>query len=471
MKKYFLILTFIALFMSCSDQLDRTPVDELIEDTAFTTVSDLRLGLNGAIESYSPNDAATDIENNPLISFNSIFTDNVKLGYDNGGQELNTLNQILNANSGDRWLWRSRYQGINNFNRLLAAADGVTPAVGETDEYNNILAQSYAFRALMHYELLLYYGFNIRDAAALGVPYVDYVSAEALPARNTTGEVLAAIQSDLDSALALFPAGTNDINFATPDFVTFLRARIALESGDYPGAIGFASSIIANYPLANATQYFEMFRNDANTVEVIWKYDSVLGADLGLFGTWNFSGPGPFIEMSNELGGLFEPSDIRGVVNIDPDSVPEDNEYIIGKYSLNDDEQAINDFKAMRVSEAYLIRAEAYARTSQFGLAASDVFAVRSIRNPAGANPTYANIQIALTDILAERRLELAFEGHRYNDIKRMRSVLNEGINREESDCDGAVPCELAVNSEKWIFPIPTVEINANPNLVQAPGY
>jgi hypothetical protein len=464
MKKYLSILTITvaALFVGCSDSLDRFPIDQLVEETAFVTVADLQLGLNGAIGNYSPNQ---------IIAHNSIFTDNCGLGVDNGGQELNALAQILNADSGDRGLWGSRYSAMNDFNRLFAAASTITPLAAEQEQYNNILAQSHAFRALMHYDLLLYYGVDIRDLSAAGVPYVDYVSADATPARNTTGEVLTAIQADLDAALSLFPAGTNDINFASPDFVTFLRARIALETGDNIGAIGFANSIISNYPLANATQYFDMFNEDANSVEVIWRYDSVQGFNLGLNFTWNFTGPGPFVEMSTELANLLPASDIRRSVNIDPASIEEDDIYIVGKYPINSDTQAINDFKAMRVSEAYLIRAEAYARNTQFGLAADDVFAVRSVRDTATTLPSYTNIQEALTDVLAERRLELAFEGHRYTDIKRMRSVLNAGIERDDADCGGAIPCSLAFNSEKWIFPVPTAEINANTNITQAPGY
>lgn len=466
MKKYLSILTITvaALLVGCSDSLDRFPVDQLVEETAFRTVDDLQLGLNGAIGGYDPGQ---------LIAFNSIFTDNAGLGVDNGGQELNTLNQIINADGGDRGLWFARYGTMNDFNRLFASAATITPTVAQQDQYNNILAQAHAFRALMHYELLLYYGLDMTDPSSGGVPYVDYVSATATPGRNTTGEVLTAINADLDAALALFPTGFSDINFATPDFVTFLRARIALETGDNTGAIGFATSIISNYPLATPTQYFDMFNEDANSTEVIWRYDSVQGSNLGLNFTWNFTGPGPFIEMSTELANLLPPSDIRNTVNIDPASTPADDIYIIGKYPINADTQAINDFKAMRVSEAYLIRAEALARGSQFGPAADDVFAVRSIRDGAAVLPSYPNVSMALTDILAERRLELAFEGHRYIDIKRMRSVLNEGIERSDSDCGGAIPCSLSQNSEKFTFPIPTAELNANPVIAdqQAPGY
>lgn len=464
MKKYLSILTLAGavLLSSCSDQLDRFPVDQLVEETAFQTVGDLQLGLAGAIGNYNPNN---------FVEFNSIFTDNCGLGVDNGGQELNTLNQILNADGGDRGIWTSHYSTMNDFNRLFASAASITPASSDLAQYNNILAQAHAFRAMMHYELLLYYGIDITDPASAGVPIVDFVSADATPARNTTGEVLTFIQEELDAALSLFPSGTSDINFATPDFVTFLRARIALETGDNQGAINFATQIINNYSLATPAQYFAMFNEDDDTTEVIWKYDSVQGFNLGLHFIWNFTGPGPFIEMSNELAGLYEPSDIRRSVNIDPTSTPGDDIYIVGKYPPNADTQAINDFKAMRVSEAYLIRAEAYAKTTQFGLAASDVSAVRTVRNPAGVVSPYGTLGQAIDDILLERRLELSFEGHRYNDLKRLRSITNTGINRDASDCDGAIPCTLAVTSEKWIFPVPTVEINANTNITQAPNY
>ena len=464
MKKYISIITIAvaALFVGCSDQLDRFPVDQLVEETAFTTVADLQAGLNGAIGSYNPT---------LQVAFNSIFTDNAGLGVDNGGQELNTLNQILNANGGDRGLWVSRYATANVFNRLFVAAAGITPELGEEDQYNLILAQSHAFRALLHYDLLLYYGLDMTDPSSPGVPYVDFVSADATPARNTTGEVLAAIQADLDMALSLFPAGTTDINFASPDFVTFLRARIALETGDYQAAIGFASNIIANYPLADPTQYLAMFREDADTTEVIWKYDSVQGFNLGLNFLWNFAGPGPFIEMSDELAAAYGPLDIRGIVNIDPASTPDDNIFIIGKYGLNADELSINDFKAMRVSEAYLIRAEASARLSQFNQAEQDVFAVSSIRDAAATLPNYATVLGAINDIIEERRLELSFEGHRYTDIKRVRDLTNVGIERQASDCEGSIPCSLSVNAAEFTFPIPTSEINANPNITQAPNF
>lgn len=469
MKKYLGILTLsvVALFFSCSDQLDRFPKDSLVEETAYKTVSDLQAGLAGALGNY---------DFNTVITFNSIFTDNTRLGKDNGGQLTPLHQQTLDPGSGDQGLWNNRYRVINNINRLFAAAESITPASTEQSVYNNVLAQAYAFRAFAHYDLLLYYGLDMTNNASPGVPYMDYVSPNATPARNTTGEVLEGIQADLDRALALFPAGTTDINFATPNFVTFLRARIALETGDNQGAIGYCNTLIAQYPLANQLQYYNMFNEDADVTEVIYKYDNVEGANYGINFIWNFSGQGPKYEISHSLYDMVEDDDIRKAVMLDPVSNPANDLLIVGKYPINADTKAINDFKAMRISEIYLIRAEAYAKTTQFGLAAADVLAVQTARRATPPNAIlYNNLLEAINGIIAEKRIELCFEGHRYIDIKRVKSITNVGIERGSvpGDCGGSYPCSLPATSYKFTFPIPTGELNGNPVIrgEQAPGY
>lgn len=469
MKNNFIKAVILSLvLMGCSDQLERLPVDELVQETAFQSVSDLQRGLGGLIGNYSPT---------LLVAHNSIFADNCRLGKDNGGQELNALNQRLDSQIGDRGLWGNRYGVINNANRLFAAAAAITPSADEQSDYNEVLGQVHAFRALAHWDLLLYYGFDVKNDDAPGVPYIDFVSDNAFPARNTVGEVLIGIQADLTAARS-FLAGSTDISFATQDFVDFLRARIALETGDYPTAVSLATTIIGSYPLATQTQYFNMFNEDADVTEVIWRYDNVQGFNFNLGGVWIFTGTlGNFVGMSNELEGLLDDDDVRRAVNLSPTS-DFDNDPIdlgINKYPPNADTQFINDFKAMRVSEAYLIRAEANARLTQFGPARVDILAIRNARFGGGQAPlTFNAIGPALTQIIAERRLELAYEGHRYNDIKRVRDVLNVGIVRLDNDCNDIADtaCLLPASSEKWVFPIPQAEVNANPNILpQAPGY
>ena len=67
MKKYFLIpiLSGLLFTVSCTDQLDRVPVDSLVEATAFQTVSDLENGITGALGNLNPDN---------MVAFNAIFT-------------------------------------------------------------------------------------------------------------------------------------------------------------------------------------------------------------------------------------------------------------------------------------------------------------------------------------------------------------------------------------------------------------
>ena len=219
-----------------------------------------------------------------------------------------------------------------------------------------------------------------------------------------------------------------------------------------------------------------MFAGDGDTTEVIFKFDNVLGNNASIAGNWIFTGTGGnFMEMSNELFAQFEAADVRRTVNVDPSSDPGATppSLGIGKYPPNADTNYINDYKAMRLSEMYLIRAEAHARKASpdFAAAAADIAAIRTARfGSAQTVPTYTSLNEAITNIKAERRIELCFEGFRYLDIKRFRNILNVGIERISIDCE-TVPCSLPVSSEKFTFPIPQAEINANPNMVQNPGY
>lgn len=468
MKKYFLIpiLTGLLFTVSCTDQLERITVDSLVEASAYRTVSDLENGIVGALGNLNPDN---------VVAFNAIFTDNCRIGIDNGGQQLALLNQQLNPATGDGGLWTNRYFIINGLNRVLAAAESVTPEQGEGARYNDVKGMALALRAFHHLELISYYGLDMLDGSSLGVIYQNFVSTDQSGERNTTAEVFTEIEADLAAAAGLITS--TDINFPTQDFITFTRARAALYSGNYSGAITAASSLISKYPLANPTQYAAMFGGDADATEVIWKYDNVQGANNSVAGNFIFTGTGgDFIEASSELLNSFDGTDIRRDVNLLTSASPNNtgDAWTVNKYPANADANYINDFKVMRVSELYLIRAEAYARTSSFGNASTDIQSIRTARVSGVATPVYANLTEAIQDISNERRVELAFEGHRYLDIKRYRSILNVGITRDAADVGylgNNFPSSVSATDNRFTFPLPDAEVNANLDITQAPGY
>lgn len=467
MKKYLILILLAAFFASCEDQLDRTPDDVLVEQTAFQNVNDLKSGLNGVMSGFTQFD---------LIQFNSIFGDNNKIGVDSGGQGLNLFNQILDPQNSSGGIWGNRYNNANRVNRVLAAAELITPELGEEDEYNLIVGQLRALRAYFHYELLNYYGENAANPTALGVFYQNTVETNATPERPTTQVTVDAILADLADAESLIPADYTNNTFPTRDFITFTRARLALLTENWSEVINQTNPLIAKYPLADQEQYVAMFSSGDDT-EVIFKRDALQGSNPNYAGAWIFTGTlGNFFEVSDQLFNLLEQEansngDIRRFVAVGPEGV-EDGEYQVWKFPGSAG-QFINPHKSMRISEAYLMRAEAHARgAANFQAAANDIQAVKNARRGTSSNVSaYTNLQAAIADLARERRLELCFEGHRYIDVKRYRNILNQGFERDPVDCPGNVPCNLPVTDARWVFPIPQVELNGNPNVQQNPQW
>jgi hypothetical protein len=295
---------------------------------------------------------------------------------------------------------------------------------------------------------------------------------EILP-RNTNSEIFTFIESDLTMASSLLTATQTDNKYISQDFVTGLKARMALLQND-SSAIGYAQTLIDSYSLANQLQYSSTFLDSDNT-EVIFKATRTSGLIGGL---WYFTNSaGPFIEASNSLYNAFDSSDVRLTVNINfssnnsGPSEPENNIHLINKYPGNAS-AFLSDVKVMRVSEMYLIKAESQVTGNDLNGAAETLKELRDARfGSSTALDSYSSQAAAYDAVLKERRLELAFEGHRYLDIKRFKNRLNSGINRDALDCASGGNCVMLPSDHRLTLPIPQVELNANSSIIQNPGY
>ena len=125
-----------------------------------------------------------------------------------------------------------------------------------------------------------------------------------------------------------------------------------------------------------------------------------------------------------------------------------------------------------------LILAESFAEAGNFnGTTNSTAALIKQLRDArfgtAQTLPNYANKTEAFAAILNERRVEFAFEGHRWKDIKRLGARANQGALRDPLDCAFNGACSLAPNDYRFTLPIPQVEFNGNPGLraQQNPGY
>lgn len=117
-----------------------------------------------------------------------------------------------------------------------------------------------------------------------------------------------------------------------------------------------------------------------------------------------------------------------------------------------------NDVPVMRISDIYLIRAEAKFRSNDVAGALADINFIRSKRSAPGKTlPALTSLSEA--DILKERGFELYWEGLRRQDLIRFGKFTEAYQEKPVTD------------ASKQLFPLPTSATDVNENLKQNPGY
>ena len=125
----------------------------------------------------------------------------------------------------------------------------------------------------------------------------------------------------------------------------------------------------------------------------------------------------------------------------------------------------------IRLSEAYLNAAEAAVKLGDKATAAAYLTPIVERANPAR---TVEESTLTLDDVLTERRKELVGEGHRMYDVMRNGGTVkrvqltDKAISKTKHDTKYM---EYDWNFYQIVLPIPKGEMNANPNMVQNPGY
>jgi len=451
--KSFLVLCLALSFNSCEQVIDLEPTDII----TATGINDLSAADQLIIGAYGIMPDLT------LISLGEIATDNTQLAPTNTGQGVFTHNWTYNAqfNSGQ---WIGYYNAINSANTVLAAIDNIEITAAEQGLKDQLKGEAMAIRGYAHWRLLDVYAQSQYGGGDAGIPIIDApAESSQKPARNTAGEVLAFSKADLTTALGLVPSGIFDVDRFGSAAVNAVLAKIAMVESDWPGAMTAAGNAISQSgtSIANDADYLSMW-SDLGNSEVIWKRSRTTNQFISAFK--RAGNNDIFYNAAPSLQAMYAADDIRSTVNF----VADGTDWLVNKYTWTSPANAA-DVKIFRTSEMALIRAEAAAMQNMLGAAAAEVDAIRAMRIDSHvANSTsYASQADALTDIHLERRKELAFEGQRFFDMKR----LGMGFTRPASDCILASSCALPAGSPLFAHPIPENELNGNPNMVQNPGY
>ncbi len=488
MKKIF-VSSFLVLAMAltgCQDAIDITQKGQLTEEVAFQTVTDLKTGMN-IVYAY--------LDNKTQIGFNSIWTDEVGIGYDNGGQGLSGA-YTFSMNAGNEYasgIYATNYYVINRALRVLKAAETITPSADEQTDYNRVVAECKFIIAYAHFDLLTYFSTDLKNPTALGVPILDFVPTLSDKInRSTNQEVLDFIQDNLTSSAALLPTRSITENtYINANTIKALRSRIALYTGDYPTALTLSNELISAYALPNTTAYKNIWTDAAGVNGVIFKLERMTGQSL-IADLWqsvdNTNAGSSFYEVGRALFNQLDENDVRRGVITNLTAVTGSqisNDYqnaldyryedilLINKYPGSGGLKRLNDIKIFRVEEQYFIKAEAQARLGQYNESSATLQTVVNIRYTASPPiMTAATLQEALANIVDQRRIELAFEGFRYVDLKRLGTEAGRGIDRDPRDLEIVSGLVIpTTDSYKFTLPIPAREVTINPGLVQNPGY
>jgi starch-binding outer membrane protein, SusD/RagB family len=301
-----------------------------------------------------------------------------------------------------------------------------------------------------------------------GVPLVLTYDPLLKPARNTVKQVYEQILSDLDKAYTLqtvYSGSTRFSKYAS----RALAAKVSLYMGNNTQALAFANDVITNsgFTLATRTNFAAYWANTAgntatNKTETLFEVsaDATLNVGTDELGyIYSQAGYGDLI-ANEQLYALYSNTDVRKtLITPGPRAGGEAAAFIVTKYKAASGDR--DDKKVIRLSEVYLIAAEAAQRLSD-PQALVHLNTLMAQRDPSLVYAS-AGAQL-LEDIITERRKELAFEGDRFFDLNRLQRTIARtgGIY--------AIRNIPYTNDQRW-GPIPQSERDANPNISQNPGY
>lgn len=372
------------------------------------------------------------------------------------------------------FIWKSGYEIILNANEIIHYAPYVAQRYpGQAKLIDNYIAQAYFLRALASLDLCLTYAQTYTytsDASHLGIAVLTYVpDVKAKIRRSSAADSYAQIVKDLGTALSMFSADyAPGPSYAAAAACKALLARVSLYMGRYSDAAGYATDVIEDYglQLTPRKDYRDMFCRQATGTESILRLN-------GKYSTSNLRSIFSYIEpkifpSQKVLSTLTDEKDIRSsLLHHTNDNDTYDG--ICMKYAdINniDEKERHTDPFILRLSEMYLIRAESYCALGETGKAASDIAALRARAYEITieeAMPEYSDSDDLDQQIMQERIKELHLEGHRLFDITRRHENLSRG-----SDT-GATILEIDYPDERFILPIPLVELEANKDMQPNP--
>jgi starch-binding outer membrane protein, SusD/RagB family len=393
------------------------------------------------------------------------YADNAYVSVKNSGRyiQFNTYSiTVADANVGGFW--------TAAYNTILRANNIINSTLPSSTTLNQYKGEAYAIRALSYFYLVRYFAKPYTDdPTSPGVPIILTYNIDQKAARNTVGEVYKQIMSDLGLAFSNMTTFSNSGQFSKYA-ARALQAKVYLYMGDMTNAKTAALDVITNSgfnPLstANFVAYWGSGAVRTDKLETLFEVSSDGINNNGfdaLTNIYNQSGYGDLM-CSTDLYSLYSSTDIRNTTWFKSGVKGGLPSIFIYKYNNPNGSADPDDTKILRLSDMYLIAAEASLPADEPS-ALNYLNFIATRRDPSFTGYTSTGAQL-MTDLLNERRKELAFEGDRYGDLSRLKMDITRSNNFP------ATALTLPYTDIRRLFPIPQAELDPNPNMKQNPGY
>ncbi|WP_044129582.1 RagB/SusD family nutrient uptake outer membrane protein [Rudanella lutea] len=485
------LLTAAALSLaSCSDLLEVQPRSNADLTTALNTAEGLDATLNGIYDRLQ----STALYGRDFLAVAEALADNAQATNKSG--RLNNENR--NVAGASFVNWATSYFAINQANLLLEATPKVT-SLTDTNRRNSILGQGHFLRALLYHDLMRAYaydpGVEIAQQNRGGVPIVltgvNNQDQLQFPARAPIADVYKQIYSDLEKSVTFF-SRTSANNGNIPAYgnraaAQLLFSRVALYNKDYNTAVRYATDAIGGtVRIVDASGYIGGWRaprNPESVFEVQFAAPSEnIGVNTSLQTTYTTlvrpgdrgttGGFGDLVPNNAFLSDIRSESSATGFADVraqlyELGTTGRGTAFVectkfLGKNGVIN----LDNVPVLRIPEAYLNRAEAYFMLGRMTDALADLNTIRTNRGlTARTMASFTNDAALLAEILRQRRLEFAFEGHRWFDLKRRGQDVIKTIPLSPTANN------LPYNDFRVLANIPVNEVSTNKNIRQNFGY
>jgi len=356
--------------------------------------------------------------------------------------------------------WEAMYAVIASANIIINA--DFESLSGDKQKISQLVGQAYIARALAHFDLLRLFG-QQHAGGILGIPIIiKYKSNDRIPIRNTVEMNKKAIFDDIEKGLSLMTDAGNPKTKQQISTYTghALKARVALYFKDWEKAKTASLAVInsGKFTISDAAGFVNSWKTK-NGNNSIFELAASTTDNLGINGLQYIYRGSTYgdVEVLDDLLKIFEETDVRKAPQmIGIETIAGKNRLRnLGKYPSAD---FSDDIALFRFEEQVLILAEA-----KIELGEADALSVLN-QVPAKRGASLYT-QATKSNVLLERRKELCFEGFRFDDLARTGSDIPL-VDQFRQTHGGP-----KYGNYKYAFPIPTVEMNSNSNMVQNNGY